>query len=54
LVLTGAQCGFVDAQRGDQKYFIVCADEKLSAFVELERDVLTVMFYLESIQADPR
>jgi hypothetical protein len=28
------------------------ADEKLSAFVELERQVLTVTFYLESIQAD--
>jgi hypothetical protein len=25
---------------------------KLSAFVELEREVLTVTFYLESIQAD--
>jgi len=28
----------------------VRADEKLSAFVELEREVLTVTFYLESIQ----
>jgi len=28
----------------------VNADEKLSAFVELEREVLTVTFYLESIQ----
>jgi len=28
----------------------VHADEKLSAFVELERQVLTVTFYLESIQ----
>ena len=28
------------------------ADELLSAFVELERQVLTVTFYLESIQAD--
>ena len=27
------------------------ADGKLSAFVELERQVLTVTFYLESIQA---
>jgi hypothetical protein len=26
------------------------ADEKLSAFVELEPEVLTVTFYLESIQ----
>jgi hypothetical protein len=42
----------VDAQRGDGRRFIVHADEKLSAFVELERQVLTVMFYLASIQAD--
>jgi len=27
----------------------VRADEKLTAFVELERQVLTVTFYLESI-----
>jgi hypothetical protein len=31
--------------------FIVHADEKLSAFVELERQMLTVTFYLESIRA---
>jgi len=30
----------------------VRADEKLSAFVELEREVLTATFYLESIHAD--
>jgi hypothetical protein len=41
-----------DALRGDGKRFIVHADEKLSAFVELERQVLTVTCYLESIQAD--
>jgi hypothetical protein len=29
--------------------FIVRADENLSAFVEPEREVLTVTFYLESI-----
>ncbi len=29
----------VDAHRGDGKRFIVHADEKLSAFVELERQV---------------
>ena len=28
------------------------ADEKLSAFLELERQVLTVTFYLESVHAD--
>jgi hypothetical protein len=32
--------------------FIVHADEKRSAFVELERQVLTVAFYLASIHAD--
>ena len=31
---------------------IVHADDKLSAFVELEREVLTVTFYLESIHGD--
>jgi hypothetical protein len=31
-----------DAHRNDGKRFIVYADEKLSAFVELEREVLTV------------
>jgi hypothetical protein len=41
----------VDAHRGDGKRFIMHADEKLSAFVELEREVLTVTFYLESIRA---
>ena len=41
-----------DAHRDDEKRFIVRADEKLSAFVELESQVLTVMFYLESIHAD--
>jgi hypothetical protein len=41
-----------DAHRDDGKRFIVHADEKLSAFVELERQVLTVTFYLASIHAD--
>jgi hypothetical protein len=39
----------VNAHRGDGRRFIVRADEKLSAFVELEREVLTVTFYLASI-----
>jgi hypothetical protein len=42
----------VDAHRDDGRRFIVRADEKLSTFVELERQVLTVTFYLESIHAD--
>src|SRR4030095_14548632 len=43
-----------DAHRGDGKRFVVHSDEKLSAFVELGRQVLTVMFYLESIKAETR
>jgi hypothetical protein len=39
-----------DAHRDDGKRFIVRADEKLSAFIELERQVLTVTFYLECIR----
>jgi len=39
-----------DAHRDDGKRFVVHADDKLSAFVELEREVLTVTFYLESIE----
>jgi hypothetical protein len=44
----------VDAHRDDGRRFIVHADEKLSAFVELERQVLTVTFYLESTRARVR
>jgi hypothetical protein len=36
-----------DAQRENGKRFIVHADEKLTAFVELEREVLTMTFYLD-------
>jgi hypothetical protein len=46
----GRTIWIVDAHRGDGRRFIVRADEILSAFVELERQVLTVTFYLESIQ----
>jgi hypothetical protein len=49
--LEGRTIWIVDAH-GYGKRFIVHADEKLSVFVELEREVLTVTFYLESIQAD--
>ena len=45
----GRTIWIADAHRGDGKRFIVHADEKLSAFIELERQVLTVTFYLESI-----
>jgi hypothetical protein len=46
----GQTIWIVDAHRDDGRRFIVRADEKLSAFVELERQVLTVTFYLESIK----
>jgi len=36
----------------DVKRFGVRADEKFSAFLGLEREVLTVTFYLQSIRAD--
>ena len=48
----GRTIWIVDAHRGDGRRFIAHADEILSAFVELERQVLTVTFYLESIHAD--
>jgi hypothetical protein len=41
-----------DAHQDSGRRFIVRADEILSAFVELERQVLTVTFYLESIHAE--
>jgi hypothetical protein len=47
---SGQTIWVVDAHSGDGRRFIVRADEKLSAFIELEREVLTVTFYLESIQ----
>jgi hypothetical protein len=53
LIRRGEQSGSSTRTGGDGRRFIVHADEKLSTFVELERQVLTVTFYLESIQADP-
>jgi len=52
-VSRGRTIWIADAHRGDGKRFVLRADEKLAAFVELERQVLTVTFYLESIHADP-
>jgi hypothetical protein len=48
----GQTIWIADAHRGDARRFIVHADDKLSAFVELERQVLTVTFYLASIHAE--
>jgi hypothetical protein len=45
----GRTIWIVDAQRGEGNRFIVRFDEKLTALVELERQILTVTFYLESI-----
>jgi hypothetical protein len=50
LDLEGRTIWIVDAH-GYGKRFIVRADDKLSTFVELERQVLTVTFYLESIRS---
>jgi hypothetical protein len=47
----GRTIWIVDAHCDDGKRFIVHADNKPSAFVELERQALTVTFYLESIHA---
>jgi hypothetical protein len=47
----GRTIWIVDAHRDDGRRFIVRADELLTAFVELERQALTVTFYLESIRA---
>jgi hypothetical protein len=51
LNLEGRTIWIVDAHRDDGNRFIVHADDKLSAFVKLEREALTVTFYLESIRA---
>jgi hypothetical protein len=48
----GQQFWVVAAERKNAGRFITRADEKLSAFVELERQLLTVTFYLQSIQAN--
>ena len=50
--LEGRTIWIVDAHRDDGRRFVVRADEILSAFVELERQVLTVTFYLESIKPE--
>ena len=47
----GRTIWIADAHRDDGKRFVVHADEKLTAFLELERQVLTVTFYLASIRA---
>ena len=46
LIPKSEQIWIADAHGGDGKRFIVHADEKLNAFIELERQMLTVTFYL--------
>jgi hypothetical protein len=46
----GRTIWIVDAHREDGRRVIVRADEILSTFVELERQLLTVTFYLGSIK----
>jgi hypothetical protein len=48
----GRTIWIVDAHRDDGRRFVVHSDEILTAFVELEREVLTVTFYLDSIHSD--
>jgi hypothetical protein len=50
----GRTIWIVDAHRGDGNRFILRANDKSRAFAELEREVLTVTFYLESIHGDSR
>jgi hypothetical protein len=46
----GRTIWIVDAHRGDGKRFVVHADEKLTAFLELERAVCIHLLLSESIQ----
>jgi hypothetical protein len=48
----GRTLWIVDAHRGDGRRFIVHADEKLTAFVELERQGVNRDVYLVAIQDD--
>jgi hypothetical protein len=41
---SGRTIWIADAHRGDGKRFVVQADEKLIAFLELEREAVTVTF----------
>jgi len=47
----GRTLWIADAHR-DRMRFVVRADDKLAAFVELERQVLTLTFYLASVHED--
>ena len=53
LIATGKRSGLL-TRIAARKGFIVRANEKLSAFFKLEREALTVTFYLESIRPDDR
>jgi hypothetical protein len=46
----GRTIWIVDVHCDDGRRFVVRADDKLISFVELERQVVTVTFYLESIR----
>ena len=52
LIPRGERSGLLTHTATMVKRFVVLADERLTAFVELERQVLTVTFYLASIHAD--
>jgi len=50
----GREIWIVDAHRDDGRRFVVHADEILSAFVELERQVLTVTFFFNPFMPNAR
>jgi hypothetical protein len=51
LIPTGERSGLWTRTGATGRRFVVHSDEILTAFVELERQALTVSFYLESIHA---
>jgi hypothetical protein len=53
LIQKGEQSGLLTRTGTMEGASLCMPDEKPSAFVELESQVLTVTFYLESIQNDP-
>jgi hypothetical protein len=44
-----ARCGIADANRVDEKRYVVRADEKLSAFVEMESAIRQGVSILRSV-----
>jgi hypothetical protein len=51
LIPTGERSGLLTRIATTEKRFVVHPEEMLTAFAELERQLLTVTFYLDSIRA---